>query len=300
MGNNHKQPGGVEAPLIMHQLTCNGVLEGIRICMRGFPNRMLYPDIKSRYTVLGGGKVDEKSSDLKKVAAVILENTEGFDKEKYRLGHTKVFFRAGALALLEEKRDDIVQQLIRKLQGACIGYGKRKVYAVKAQQREFIMVIQRNFRKYVSHRDWPWFTIIQKTKPLIGQVNLEEELRILEEKANEAYGAYKEQLDTKARLLEENVALKEDIKATVKELEEKQGNMSQYTERQAKATAAKADLEKKLEAAGHLLIKRQEERDEANADKKTLEGETSVLRKNIEDLELAIQKLEQEKTNRDH
>merc|ERR1711884_211898 len=135
--NTHKKPGEVEPHLIMHQLTCNGVLEGIRICMRGFPNRMLYPDIKSRYTVLGGGKVDEKSSDLKKVAAVILENTEGFDKEKYRLGHTKVFFRAGALALLEEKRDDIVQQLIRKLQGACIGYGKRKVYAVKAQQREF-------------------------------------------------------------------------------------------------------------------------------------------------------------------
>merc|ERR1711974_46605 len=134
----------------------------------------------------------------------------------------------------------------------------------------------------------------------IGAVNMEEELRILEEKATQSYGKYKEQLDTKARLLEENVALKEDIKATVKELEEKQGNMSQYTERQAKATAAKADLEKKLDAAGQLLIKRQEERDEANADKKTLEGESSVLRKDIEDLELAIQKLEQEKTNRDH
>merc|ERR1712203_316853 len=44
--NTHKQPGGVEPPLIMHQLTCNGVLEGIRICMRGFPNRILYPDFK--------------------------------------------------------------------------------------------------------------------------------------------------------------------------------------------------------------------------------------------------------------
>ena len=123
---------------------------------------MIYPDIKQRYLVLGGSKVDPKSSDLKKTAAIILESTEGFDAEKYRLGHTKVFFRAGALALLEEKRDDIVQQLIKKLQGAALGFQKRKIYVVKAQQREYIMVIQRNFRKYVSHRDWPWFTIIQK------------------------------------------------------------------------------------------------------------------------------------------
>merc|ERR1712242_384970 len=88
--NTHKQPGGVEPPLIMHQLTCNGVLEGIRICMRGFPNRILYPDFKQRYAILGGSKI-EKGMDLKKAANIILTSTEGFEAEKYRLGHQGLF-----------------------------------------------------------------------------------------------------------------------------------------------------------------------------------------------------------------
>merc|ERR1719361_236295 len=61
--NTHKQPGQVECPLIMHQLTCNGVLEGIRICMRGFPNRMLYPDIRARYAILGAAEINSSSDN---------------------------------------------------------------------------------------------------------------------------------------------------------------------------------------------------------------------------------------------
>merc|ERR1719187_1177444 len=138
--NNHKQPGGVEPQLIMHQLTCNGVLEGIRICMRGFPNRILYPDFRQRYYILAGQKYDPKDKDERKVAGIILDCTEGFEAEKYRLGHTKVFFRAGALALLEEKRDDIVVLLIRYIQGAMRGREARKRYEKKATQRNLIKV----------------------------------------------------------------------------------------------------------------------------------------------------------------
>merc|ERR1712083_877259 len=101
--NTHKQPLMVETELIMHQLTCNGVLEGIRVCMLGFPNRMLYPDFKSRYAILGAAEIASSSDN--KVAVYALMDKIQFPRAKFQLGHTKVFFRAGALAGLEEERD---------------------------------------------------------------------------------------------------------------------------------------------------------------------------------------------------
>merc|ERR1712080_274573 len=105
-----------------------------------------------------------------------------FEKEKFRCGHTMVFFRAGALAALEEARDGIVLKLVRFMQGQCFGLIRRKVYQKKHDQRELMKVVQRNFRKYMALRTWGWFVIIQKTRPLIGQENLEDQLRMLEEK----------------------------------------------------------------------------------------------------------------------
>merc|ERR1712106_332987 len=203
--NTHKQPLVVETELIMHQLTCNGVLEGIRVCMLGFPNRMLYPDFKGRYAILGAAEI-ASSSDNKASVRALMEKI-AFPVEKYQLGHTKVFFRAGALAGLEEVRDGIVLKLVRFIQGQCYGHIKRKVYNVKHDQRELMKVCQRNFRKFQVLRSWGWFIIIQKTKPLIGQVNLEDELRILEEQANAAYGAYEEAINVTKTLEAANISI---------------------------------------------------------------------------------------------
>merc|ERR1712149_86893 len=232
--NTHKQPLVVETELIMHQLTCNGVLEGIRVCMLGFPNRMLYPDFKARYAILGAAEI--ASSEDNKVAVFALMDKIGFPREKFQLGHTKVFFRAGALAGLEEDRDNIVLKLVRWMQGQCYGYIQRKKYQVKFDQRELMKVIQRNFRKYEALKNWGWFIIIQKTRPLIGQVNLEQELAILEAKAN----------------------------------------------------AAKTMLEKGLVDAGNKLVECEQTRQQAGLDKKALEGDNVVIKKDIEDLELSI------------
>merc|ERR1711997_1389753 len=179
--NTHKKPLETECPLIMHQLTCNGVLEGIRVCMLGFPNRIRYCDYKMRYMILGASHLANAANDKEGVKSLM--TAINFEAEKYRCGHTMVFFRAGALAALEEARDGIVLKLVRWLQGEVYGRVKRRVYQKKYDQRELMKVIQRNFRKYMTLRTWGWFIIIQKTKPLIGQENPEEELRKLEEQA---------------------------------------------------------------------------------------------------------------------
>merc|ERR1739846_284996 len=296
--NTHKKPGEVEPPLIMHQLTCNGVLEGIRICMRGFPNRMLYPDFKMRYAILGAAEIASSSDN--KVATYALMDKIGFDRQRYRLGHTLVFFRAGALAGLEEARDDIVIKLVRFLQGEVLKRIRTVVYEEKRDQRELIKVAQRNFRKYLAMRDWGWFIIIQKTRGLIGLPNPEEELRLLEEKANATYGEYKSALDVTADLESQMGNLKDEIGAMTKQLAEEQGNISVYTDRQAKANALKAETEVELAKQQAVLAAEEASRIELAADVKAHSGSIGAVKKDIEDVELAITKVEQEKGNRDH
>merc|ERR1712136_637830 len=96
--NETKTPGAVENNLILHQLRCNGVLEGIRICRKGFPNRMLYPEFKQRYMILAAAEL-KGVVDSKAAAEIILKKIE-LSTELYKIGHTKVFFKAGILAAL--------------------------------------------------------------------------------------------------------------------------------------------------------------------------------------------------------
>merc|ERR1719430_2547633 len=296
--NTHKKPGEVEPPLIMHQLTCNGVLEGIRICMRGFPNGMLYPDFKMRYACLGEEAI--KSSEDNKVAVWALMDGIPFDRERYRLGHTMVFFRAGSLGGLEECRDKLVIKWIRQIQGEVLKRVRGAVYRKKYDQRELIKVAQRNFRKYLENRDWGWFVIIQKTRGSIGLPNPEAELAMLEEKANASYGSYKEALDVTAKLQGSLGDLKSEIEAMSKQLAEEQGSISVYTDRQAKAVATKATAESELAQQQAVLSKEEASRVQLSGEVKAHGGSIGVVKKEIEDIELAVTKVEQEKGSRDH
>merc|ERR1711863_221037 len=123
--NTHKQPGGVEPDLVMHQYQCNGVLAGIAICRAGFPNKMVYAEFKGRYNILGAALVAKAKND-KDAAQAVMDKIK-LDKEKYRLGHTKVFFRAGILGFMEETREDKIGSVLALLQAQARGKASRLV-----------------------------------------------------------------------------------------------------------------------------------------------------------------------------
>merc|ERR1712072_1546036 len=165
---------------------------------------------------------------------------------------------------------------------------------------ELIVVCQRQFRRFLSMRDWGWYVLIQKTRGLIGLPNPEEELRLLEEKANATYGQYQEALNTTKNLEGQMGDLKDEIAAMSKQLSEEQGNISIYTDRQAKAIAVKNETEIELAAQQKVLAAEEASRVELAQEVKAHSGSIGAVKKDIEDVELMITKVETEKGNRDH
>ncbi|CAF4729492.1 unnamed protein product [Rotaria sp. Silwood1] len=173
--NHHKKAGVIHSPLVLEQLRCNGVLEGIRICRNGFPNRILFQEFRQRYELLCPNVIPKGFMDGKAASQKMIKELE-LDDNLYRIGLTKIFFRSGVLGHLEEERDLKLTDIITQLQALCRGVLARKNYQRRIQQLNAIRVIQRNGRALMKIRNWKWWRLFTKIKPLLQVTRQDEEL----------------------------------------------------------------------------------------------------------------------------
>merc|ERR1711981_1354215 len=153
----------VESGLVMHQYQCNGVLAGIAICRKGFPNKIPYPEFKVRYNILAAAAVAKAKKD-KDIGMAVFKAIK-LDADKFRLGHTKVFFRAGILGYMEEVREDRIGEVLSWLQAQSRGKTSRLIFKKLKDQKLALYCVQRTIRNYHIGRTWLWWQLWLAIKP---------------------------------------------------------------------------------------------------------------------------------------
>ncbi|CAF3453172.1 unnamed protein product [Rotaria sp. Silwood1] len=297
--NEIKTGGVLDSHLVMHQLTCNGVLEGIRICRKGFPNRMIYSEFKQRYSILAPNAIPKGFVDAKNATENILKDV-ALSEELYRCGTTKVFFKAGTLGQLEDMRDAALSKIVACLQGQIRGYLMRKEYKKMLDQRLALSVLQRNCRKYLLLRNWPWWKLYTKVKPLLSVARQEEEMKKLEEE----FKALKEALEKEEKLRKEiednNAKLVREKNDLFQQLEFERAGALEAEERFTRLVTQKADFEQQVKDLEERCNQEEEINQEVNNKRKKLEHEIDGLKKDIDDMRLNLQKSENECKTRDN
>ncbi|KAM5145495.1 myosin-1-like [Mantella aurantiaca] len=293
--NETKTPGTMENHLIIHQLRCNGVLEGIRICRKGFPSRILYGDFKQRYKILnasaipGGEFIDSKKASEKLLGSIDIDHTQ------YRFGHTKVFFKAGLLGVLEEMRDDKLAQLITRTQAQCRGFLMRVEFKKMVERRDALFVIQYNVRSFMNVKHWPWMKLYFKIKPLLKSAETEKEMANMKEEFDKTKDALVKSDARRKELEEKMVVLLQEKNDLLLQVQSEGENLTDAEERCEGLIKNKIHLEAKIKEITERLEDEEESNAELTAKKRKLEDECSELKKDIDDLELTLAKVEKEK-----
>ncbi|XP_059804801.1 myosin-1B-like isoform X3 [Hypanus sabinus] len=293
--NETKTPGVMNNHLVMHQLRCNGVLEGIRICRKGFPSRILYGDFKQRYRILNVSAIPEgQFIDSKKASEKLLDSID-IDRTQYKFGHTKVFFKAGLLGALEEMRDDKLALLMTRLQAISRGYLMRVEFKRMMERRESVFTVQYNIRAFMNVKHWPWMKLFFKIKPLLRSAESEKEMQTMREEFEKTKELLAKSEARRKELEEKMVSLVQEKNDLALQVQAESETLADAEERCEGLIKNKIQLEAKLKEANERLEDEEESNAELTAKKRKLEDECSELKKDIDDLELTLAKVEKEK-----
>uniref|UniRef100_A0A8C6TF00 Myosin, heavy chain 14, non-muscle n=1 Tax=Neogobius melanostomus TaxID=47308 RepID=A0A8C6TF00_9GOBI len=292
--NHEKRAGKLSPNLVLDQLRCNGVLEGIRICRQGFPNRIPFQEFRQRYEILTPNAIPRTFMDGKQASELMINALE-LDKNLFRVGQSKVFFRAGVLAHLEEERDLKITDTIIRFQSASRGYLARKAFTRKQQQLSAMRVMQRNCAAYLKLRNWQWWRLFTKVKPLLQVTRQDEEIQVREaelqkskDKLTRAEQDYLELEQKHSQLMEEKTVLADQLQAEAELFAEAE-------EMRARLANRKQELEEVMSELETRLVEEEERGVQLNNEKKKMQQNVQDLEEQLEEEETARQRLLLEK-----
>ncbi|XP_070628873.1 unconventional myosin-XVIIIa isoform X5 [Bos indicus] len=270
----HCEAGGLlplDVPLLRAQLRGSRLLDAMRMYRQGYPDHMVFSEFRRRFDVLAPHLTKKHGRnyivvDERRAVEELLESLD-LEKSSCCMGLSRVFFRAGTLARLEEQRDEQTSRNLTLFQAACRGYLARQHFKKKKIQDLAIRCVQKNIKKNKGVKDWPWWKLFTTVRPLIEVQLSEEQIRNKDEEIQQ---------------------LKSKLEKVEKERNELRLSSDRLETRISELTSELTDERNTGESASQLLDAETAERLRAEKEMKELQTQYDALKKKMEVMEMEV------------
>merc|ERR1711972_899694 len=220
--------------------------------------------------------------------------------EKYRLGHTKVFFRAGILGFMEEVREDRIGAVLSWLQAQARGKASRLVFKKLQDQKLALYCLQRTIRNYYIGKTWLWWQMYTNLKPQLKcskfaqyKAEYEEKIAIAEANIDKAVAECNKVKSVYERISNEKNEL-------VLALQSGGSAVQDIIDKTNRIEAMKNDLQEQMDETNARV--RGEEEAIANLESQggKVRAEADKLRGDIKTLESTMEACEEDKSTKDN
>ncbi|XP_053332013.1 unconventional myosin-XVIIIa isoform X3 [Clarias gariepinus] len=257
--------------LLRAQIRGFKLLDALRIYRQGYPDHMVFSEFRRRFDVLAPHLTKKLGrnyivKDEKRAVEELLECLD-LEKSSYHMGLSRVFFRAGTLAKLEEQRDEQTKRNITLFQAACRGYLSRQAFKKRKVQDLAIRCIQKNIKKNRGVKGWPWWKLFTNVRPLVEVQLSEEQIRGKDEEIQQ---------------------LKAKLEKAEKERNELRLNTDRLESKITELSTELSDERNTSESASQLLETETAERLRLEKDMKDLQTKFDEMKKQMGSMEVEV------------
>ncbi|PNJ34337.1 MYO18A isoform 3 [Pongo abelii] len=261
----------LDVPLLRTQLRGSRLLDAMRMYRQGYPDHMVFSEFRRRFDVLAPHLTKKHGRnyivvDERRAVEELLECLD-LEKSSCCMGLSRVFFRAGTLARLEEQRDEQTSRNLTLFQAACRGYLARQHFKKRKIQDLAIRCVQKNIKKNKGVKDWLWWKLFTTVRPLIEVQLSEEQIRNKDEEIQQ---------------------LRSKLEKVEKERNELRLNSDRLESRISELTSELTDERNTGESASQLLDAETAERLRAEKEMKELQTQYDALKKQMEVMEMEV------------